>query len=68
MNEGRWLDSMSQQTHLRAQSLRLDIALQRALGGGYQAPPSTTDVTSGSATGHRPTRETSSEPRQLAKR
>lgn len=72
MAEGQLLESLAEQTHLRAQSLRLDIALQRALGGSYQAPPSTTDVTSGNATGHSPSRETSSEPssepRQLAKR
>lgn len=38
MAEGGLLDSVAQQTHLRAQSLQLDMALQRALGGGYQAP------------------------------
>lgn len=34
------LASLGQQTQLRARSLALDITLNRALGGGYQASPS----------------------------
>ncbi|MDY0106140.1 MAG: efflux transporter outer membrane subunit [Giesbergeria sp.] len=33
------LGALSAQTHLRSLSLTLDIGLQRALGGGYQAAP-----------------------------
>lgn len=64
MAEGRRVDSLVQQTHLRAQSLRLDIALQRALGGGYRTPVATLVSTVASATGHTP----SQEPTQLATR
>lgn len=39
------LGSLGQQTNLRAQSFVLDIALNRALGGGYQATPPSTHAT-----------------------
>ena len=41
MAQDRLLGSLSEHTALRAQSYRLDIALNRALGGGYQAPTTT---------------------------
>lgn len=38
--EDNLLNSINAQTNLRAQSIALDIGLQRALGGGYQAAQS----------------------------
>lgn len=43
--EDNLLNSLGQQTNLRAQSFTLDIALNRALGGGYQTASSTSHTT-----------------------
>ena len=40
--EDSLLGALSAQTHLRSASFTLDIGLQRALGGGYQRPASST--------------------------
>lgn len=43
--EDSLLASLGQQTNLRAQSFTIDIALQRALGGGYQTAPTSLHAT-----------------------
>ncbi len=43
--EDNLLNSLGQRTNLRARSFSLDIALNRALGGGYQASPLATHAT-----------------------